>query len=73
VAAGSPECRYLIRSIAAAVSDDKDPDDVDTKTDDHALDAWRYGAMSRPNPSSKSYTPVYPNGTMGALRQGRAA
>jgi phage terminase large subunit len=68
-----PECRYLIRSIAAAVSDDKDPDDVDTKTDDHALDAWRYGAMSRPNPASKSYRPTYAAGTMGALRQGRAA
>ncbi len=64
-----PDCRYLIRSIASAVSDDKDPDDVDTDTDDHALDAWRYGAMSRPNPATKSYRPVYAPGTMGALRQ----
>lgn len=64
-----PDCRYLIRSIAGAVSDDKDPDDVDTTTDDHALDAWRYGAMSRPHPglatkAKKHYAP----GTMGHLR-----
>lgn len=65
------DCRYLLRSIAAAVSDKNDPDDVDTKSDDHALDAWRYGAMSRPNPamphkSQRTFAP----GTMGALRQG---
>lgn len=43
-----PTCRYLIRSMQNAISDKKDPDDVDTTTDDHALDALRYGAMSRP-------------------------
>jgi phage terminase large subunit len=64
-----PDCRYLIRSIAAAVSDKKDPDDVDTTSDDHGLDAWRYGAMSRPNPATKTYRPVYAPGTMGELRQ----
>lgn len=45
----NPACRYLIRSIAGAVSDKHDPDDVDTNSDDHALDAFRYGAMSRPS------------------------
>jgi hypothetical protein len=66
-----PDCRYLIRSIAAAKSDDKDPDDVDTDTDDHALDAWRYGAMSRPHPSFAKKAPrTFAAGTMGALRQG---
>lgn len=65
-----PDCRYLIRSIAGAVSADTNPDDVDTKSDDHALDAWRYGAMSRPHPLSKSKgRRTYPAGTMGALRQ----
>lgn len=43
-----PRCRYLIRTIAGARSDKHDPDDVDTASDDHALDALRYGAMSRP-------------------------
>lgn len=43
-----PHCRYLRRTIASAVSAKNDADDVDTKGDDHALDALRYGAMSRP-------------------------
>ena len=44
----APHCTYLRRTIASAMSDKTDPDDVDTKGDDHALDALRYGAMSRP-------------------------
>ena len=43
-----PYCTYLRRTLAGAMSDKHDPDDVDTKGDDHALDALRYGAMSRP-------------------------
>lgn len=65
-----PDCRYFARTIAAAVSDPKDPEDVDTTTDDHALDAWRYGAMSRPHPlgTGKAHKRFAP-GTMGHLRQ----
>ena len=48
-----PSCRYLIRTIAAAVQDASNPDDLDTNTDDHALDALRYGAMSRPAASHR--------------------
>lgn len=44
------DCRYFIRTIAAACSDKSNPDDVDTTCDDHALDEWRYGMMSRPSP-----------------------
>lgn len=43
-----PECRYLRRSMGAALCDPHDADDVNTHGDDHALDALRYGAMSRP-------------------------
>lgn len=43
-----PHCKYLRRTLAGAVSDKNDADDVDTHSDDHALDALRYGAMSRP-------------------------
>lgn len=65
-----PDCRYLIRSIAGAVSAADRPDDVDTTSDDHALDAWRYGAMSRPSPAANPHArPRYGEGTMGALRQ----
>lgn len=64
------DCRYLNRSISGAVSDDKDPDDVDTTSDDHALDAKRYGAMSRPHPLRKATAPrKYAPGTMGYERQ----
>lgn len=64
-----PDCRYLTRSIAAAVSDPNNPDDVDTDSDDHALDAWRYGAMSRPSPQTKTHRQTYLPGTMGYERQ----
>lgn len=60
-----PDCRYLIRSLPAALSDAKDPDDVDTTGDDHALDAWRYGAMSRPAPRSVSTVITHVEGTLG--------
>lgn len=43
-----PHCRYLRRSMASALCDKTDADDIDTKSDDHALDTLRYGAMSRP-------------------------
>jgi hypothetical protein len=62
-----PGCRYLIRSIGGAVSDKNDPDDVDTSTDDHALDALRYGAMSRPSPTSKASRPPMPRNAVGAM------
>ncbi len=40
-------CTYGLRSLPAQVSDKTDPDDVDTGGDDHWVDAFRYGAMSR--------------------------
>jgi len=46
-----PSCRYLIRTLAAAVSAKNNPEDIDTSIDDHAIDSMRYGAMSRPSPT----------------------
>lgn len=40
-------CVYGTRSLPAQMSDKRDPDDVNTSGDDHWVDAWRYGAMSR--------------------------
>lgn len=40
-------CVYGLRSLPAQVSEKTDPDDVNTSGDDHWVDAWRYGAMSR--------------------------
>lgn len=45
-----PSCRQLIRELAAAVSDDRHPEDIDEHCDQDALAAFRYGAMSRPSP-----------------------
>lgn len=47
-----PSCTYLIRTFAAAISDKNNPEDIDTTMDDHALDSMRYGAMTRPAPTS---------------------
>jgi hypothetical protein len=44
-------CRYLISSLPSLPRDPKNPEDVDTKADDHAYDALRYlllGAGSTP-------------------------
>ena len=46
-----PACRYGVRSVPAQMSDKRDPDDLDTGGDDHWVDAFRYGAMSRPSPT----------------------
>jgi len=44
----SPTCTYSIRSIPALLADKTNPEDVDTKLDDHAADTDRYFVMSRP-------------------------
>lgn len=46
-----PRCVTTIRSIPAVVRDKADPDDIDTKGDDHPVDTIRYGIMDRPTPT----------------------
>lgn len=41
-------CRNLIRTLPNLVAKEEDPDDIDSKQEDHAADALRYGVMSRP-------------------------
>ena len=38
-------CRNLIRTLPALPRDTRNPEDVDTKAEDHAFDALRYGLM----------------------------
>lgn len=62
-------CTYGLRTLPAQRSDKLDPDDVDTRGDDHWADAWRYGAMSRFGMagramSTKAFTP----NSVGALK-----
>ena len=63
----SPSCAYLIRTVPAMVSDDSPgkEDDLDSSQDDHAVDALRYGAMSRPSPTRKDKDDSPPVGSWG--------
>lgn len=54
-----PSCRYLIRTLSSAVSSKTDPEDIEQK-DDHALDAGRMGAMSRPSVTRFTVPPLPP-------------
>jgi hypothetical protein len=41
-------CSYLIETLPGMIHDDRNPEDLNTKGEDHALDALRYGLMSKP-------------------------
>ena len=42
------KCVNFIREVEDAITDERNPEDLDTSGSDHALDAFRYFAMSRP-------------------------
>jgi PBSX family phage terminase large subunit len=42
-------CTELIGEMGTIPLDDKNPEDVDTKAEDHAYDTFRYGLASRPD------------------------
>lgn len=44
----SPKCLHLIRTLPFMQHDTTKPEDIDTDMEDHAVDALRYGCMSRP-------------------------
>jgi hypothetical protein len=41
-------CPHLIRTLPLMQHDENKPEDLDTTAEDHAVDALRYGCMSRP-------------------------
>lgn len=59
-------CHNLIRTLPMLVHDDKNPEDLDTDSDDHAADALRYMLMSRPR---RSRVPGGPASTLDAVHQ----
>lgn len=65
----APECKYLRRSMASAMSDATNPDDIDQSMDDHGLDMIRYFAMSRPAPNLPRVDMGPKPGTVGAMVQ----
>tara|TARA_Y100000287_G_scaffold87593_1_gene69540 strand:- start:1946 stop:2890 length:945 start_codon:yes stop_codon:yes gene_type:complete len=50
-------CTNTISQLPAIPLDKKNPEDVDTKSEDHLYDALRYGIMSRPRFSIFDYDP----------------
>jgi len=50
-------CHNLIAQLPALPIDKKNPEDIDTTSEDHLYDALRYGIMSRPRFSIFDYDP----------------
>lgn len=69
----APRCRYLIRTLPAQQQDPHNPEDLDTDGDDHACDAARYGAMSRPSPTRFETPPLPPQAIGHAVQSLRDA
>ena len=55
-------CTEIISQLPAIPLDKKNPEDIDTHSEDHLYDALRYGIMSRPRFSIFDYDP---HGTVG--------
>ena len=51
-------CTNTVSQLPSIPLDKKNPEDVDTKSEDHLYDALRYGIMSRPRFSVFDYDPV---------------
>jgi len=65
-----PSCTYSLRSIAGLLADKLNPEDVDTRLDDHAADRDRYFTMSRPPfTAPKAQAVEYPVNSWGFWRK----
>lgn len=53
----SRACEHLIRTLPAMQHDPKHPEDLDTRQEDHAVDALRYGVVSRRMTPTKAVKP----------------
>ena len=51
-------CRNIISQLPSIPLDKRNPEDVDTKAEDHLYDALRYGIMTRPRSSLWDYDPL---------------
>lgn len=67
----SPDCKYTIRTIPTLIIDKNDPEDINSRSEDHAADAKRYGVMARPSPmiiTASAPTPL-PNSVAAMLNE----
>lgn len=53
-------CEDTVRTIPVLQHDDRDMEDVDTESEDHAYDETRYAAMSRPSVRESNPLPSFP-------------
>ena len=51
-------CTNLIAQLPVIPLDKRNPEDIDTKSEDHLYDALRYGVMSRPRSNLWDYDPA---------------
>ena len=51
-------CVNIVAQLPIIPLDKKNPEDIDTKAEDHLYDAIRYGIMSRPRSSLFDYDPA---------------
>jgi hypothetical protein len=51
-------CINTIAQLPIIPLDKRNPEDIDTKSEDHLYDALRYGLMSRPRSSIWDYNPA---------------
>jgi hypothetical protein len=51
-------CINTIAQLPIIPLDKRNPEDIDTKSEDHLYDALRYGIMSRPRSSIWDYNPA---------------
>ena len=54
-------CTNTISQLPSIPLDKKNPEDVDTKAEDHLYDALRYGIMTRPRSNLFDYSPLTSN------------
>jgi hypothetical protein len=52
-------CTNLIAQLPIIPLDKNNPEDIDTKSEDHLYDAMRYGIMSRPRSNLWDYNPLH--------------
>jgi hypothetical protein len=56
-------CVNTIAQLPVLPLDKRNPEDIDTKAEDHLYDAIRYGVMSRPRSNLFDYNPLNSNGS----------
>jgi len=55
-------CTNIISQLPALPLDKRNPEDINTNSEDHLYDALRYGIMSRPRSSLFDYNPIMSTG-----------